>query len=130
MKFGKENDKGKSDKYDKIKHLVEVDDDIHVVFIIEASQMNELYIAKISPLGKNDDGLIFNEMNQDTEDKIWTGREYKAQSPKQSILGYMIWIVIEYDNDNYRIFNIYEHDKIVLVIVTAIPNLSIRLTTF
>lgn len=31
--------------YDKIKHLVAVDDDIFAFFIVESSQVNDLYIA-------------------------------------------------------------------------------------
>jgi len=39
--------------YDKIKHLVEVDDDILAVFIMVSSQMKELYIAENSSIDKN-----------------------------------------------------------------------------
>ena len=39
--------------YDKIRHLVEVDDDILAVFIMVSSQMKELYIAENSRIDKN-----------------------------------------------------------------------------
>ena len=39
--------------YDKIRHLVEVDDDILAVFIMVSSQMKELYIAENSSIDKN-----------------------------------------------------------------------------
>ena len=42
----------KNKNYDKIRHLVEVDDDI-LVFIIISSQMKELYIAENSSIDKN-----------------------------------------------------------------------------
>ncbi|MDF0681770.1 MAG: hypothetical protein P0116_12485 [Candidatus Nitrosocosmicus sp.] len=38
--------------YDKIRHLVEVDDDILAVFIVVSSQMKELYVAKNSNIDK------------------------------------------------------------------------------
>jgi hypothetical protein len=41
-----------NDSYDKVKHLVEVDDDIFTVFIVESSQIKDLYIAKDSKIDK------------------------------------------------------------------------------
>ena len=38
----------KGNNYDKIKHLVEVDDDILAVFIVMSPQIKELYMAKHS----------------------------------------------------------------------------------
>ena len=43
----------KNKNYDKIRHLVEVDDDILAVFIMVSSQMKELYIAENSSIDKN-----------------------------------------------------------------------------
>ncbi len=113
-----DNDKteNNNDKYKKIKHLVEVDDDIHAVFIVSSSQLRELYIAKSSPLDKSNIDSIFNEIRQDTEDERWTDRN-KTYSTKQSLLGKMKWIVFEYEN--YRILEIYEQDKIVVVIINS-----------
>ena len=42
----------KNKNYDKIRHLVEVDDDILAVFIMVSSQMKELYIAKNSSIDR------------------------------------------------------------------------------
>ena len=49
------DDKNRDNKYDKIRHLVEVDDDILAVFSInyEFSDMKELYIAKNANIDKN-----------------------------------------------------------------------------
>ncbi|MEJ7641304.1 MAG: hypothetical protein WKF36_03810 [Candidatus Nitrosocosmicus sp.] len=40
------NSDNKNGNYDKIKHLVEVDNDILAVFIVISSQVRDLYIAK------------------------------------------------------------------------------------
>ncbi len=117
MKDDKDDNMSNGDKYDKIKHLVEVDDDIHVVFIVESSQMKEIYIAKSSPLDKSKIDSIFNETIQYTKDERWIGRENKTRDDKQNILGHMKWVVYEYDN--YRILKIYELDKIVVVIINS-----------
>ena len=44
------NERTENKNYDKIKHLVEVDDDIIAVFTMTSDQIKELYIAKNSKL--------------------------------------------------------------------------------
>ena len=51
MKDSPDNE-NRDNKYDKIKHLVEVDDDILAVFSIESSVLEELYIAKNANIDK------------------------------------------------------------------------------
>ena len=47
------DNKNRDNKYDKIRHLVEVDDDILAVFTVMTSQIKELYIAKNSKIDRN-----------------------------------------------------------------------------
>ena len=53
----------KGNNYDKIKHLVEVDDDILAVFIVMSSQIKELYIAKNSNINRDYVDSIVNELD-------------------------------------------------------------------
>jgi hypothetical protein len=112
----KDNEKGNAKKYDKIRHLVEVDDDIHAVFMVTSSQMDELYIAKDSPVNKSVVGSIFNEIRHDAKDEGMAPGN-TTQDKGQSTLGKMKWVVLEYEN--YRILKIYEQDKIVVVVINS-----------
>lgn len=60
--------KDDNDNYDKIKHLVEVDDDILDVFIIVSLQIRDLYIGKRAHVDREYvnsifDALGFNDSN-------------------------------------------------------------------
>ena len=89
----------KGNNYDKIKHLVEVDDDILAVFIVMSSQIKELYIAKNSNINRGYVDSIVNELdlNISTENEKLTIENAKLESKSKSILGNIKWIVLEYD---------------------------------
>ena len=53
--------------YDKIKHLVEVDDDILAVFIMMSSELKEFYIANNSNIDRGHIDSIVNELNFNKE---------------------------------------------------------------
>ena len=109
----------KGNNYDKIKHLVEVDDDILAVFIVMSSQIKELYIAKNSNINRAYVDSIVNELdlNISTENEKLTTQKAKLESKSKSILGKIKWIVLEYDN--LRILKIYENDKIIFVLINS-----------
>ena len=109
----------KGNNYDKIKHLVEVDDDILAVFIVMSSQIKELYIAKNSNINRAYVDSIVNELdfNISTENEKLTTENAKLESNSKSILGNIKWIVLEYDN--LRILKIYEYDKIIFVLINS-----------
>jgi len=109
----------KGNNYDKIKHLVEVDDDILAVFIVMSSQIKELYIAKNSNINRAYVDSIVNELdlNISTENEKLTKEKAKLESKSKSILGKIKWIVLEYDN--LRILKIYESDKIIFVLINS-----------
>ena len=109
----------KGNNYDKIKHLVEVDDDILAVFIVMSSQIKELYIAKNSNINRAYVDSIVNELdlNISTENEKLTTQKAKLESKSKGILGKIKWIVLEYDN--LRILKIYESDKIIFVLINS-----------
>lgn len=109
----------KGNNYDKIKHLVEVDDDILAVFIVISSQIKELYIAKNSNLDRDYVDSIINELDFNTsiENEKLTTENAKLEGKSKSILGKIKWIVLEYDN--LRILKIYENDKVIFVLINS-----------
>ncbi len=109
--------------YDKIRHLVEVDDDILAVFIVVSSQMKELYVAKNSNIDKNfvDSiivpalGLNMNHIRNDK--KYQTEKVMHTTMVNNSTLGRLKWVVLEYEN--LRILKIYEFEKTIFVLINS-----------
>ena len=107
--------------YDKIRHLVEVDDDILAVFILVSSQMKELYVAKNSNIDKNyvDSiivpalGLNMNHIRNDK--KYQTDKVMHTTMVNNSTLGRLKWVVLEYEN--LRILKFYEFEKTIFVLI-------------
>ena len=108
--------------YDKVKHLVEVDDDILAVFIVESSQIRDLHIAKTASIDGNYINSIFDAMGFGEDDKIV--REQKGTDYDNKLLGKLRWVVSEYDN--MRVLKIIEKDRIVMVLVNS--NTQLRYT--
>jgi hypothetical protein len=63
LDWGSKNNKN----YDKVKHLVEVDDDILAFFIIISNRIEELYIAKNSKLDKDAIYLLVSDLRLDKD---------------------------------------------------------------
>ncbi len=106
--------KDNDNNYEKIKHLVEVDDDILSVFIVESSQIRDLYIAKNAKIDRTYITSI-KSIGFDENDK--TKREEKGTLYDNKLLGKIKWVVSEYDN--LRVLKIMEKDKIVVVLVNS-----------
>lgn len=111
MKWNLRNNKN----YDKIKHIVEVDDDILAVFIIVSSQIKELYIAKNSSIDEKYVDSISKELNLKINNENSPAENVQSQS--RGLLSNIKWIVLEYDN--LRILKIYELDKIIVVLISS-----------
>jgi len=107
----------KNNTYDKIKHLVEVDDDILAVFTIISSQIRELYIAKNSTIDSKYVDLIVKDLGFNKSTDIDISTEKIAQDTKKNLLGNLKWVVLEYDE--MRILKIYESDKIIFVLIKS-----------
>ena len=109
--------------YDKIRHLVEVDDDILAVFIVVSSQMKELYVAKNSNIDKNyvDSiivpalGLNMNHIRDDN--KYQTEKILHTAVENNNTLGRLKWVVLEYEH--LRILKIHELEKTIFVLINS-----------
>jgi len=121
MKDSPDN-KNSDKKYDKIKHLVEVDDDILAVFSIESSVMKELYIAENANIDKNYINSLVHilELNSisDSEKPQTHGIKQEAEEKEYNrILGKIKWGVMEYDK--IRILKLFEGDKTIFVLINS-----------
>ena len=111
-------------KYDKIKHLVEVDDDILAVFSIESSVMKELHIAENANIDKNYIETLIRILGlnriRDSERPQPIGSKKESEESEEeynNILGKIKWVVTEYDK--IRILKIFENDKIIFVLINS-----------
>ena len=119
----KSDEKNPDTTYDKIKHLVEVDDDILAVFSIASTKLNELYIAKNSDIDKNyiDSLIHIFELNQTANNETLLKDVTKEQEEK-IILGELRWVVAEYEN--IRILKIHESTKTIFVLIKSNTSLQ------
>jgi len=113
--MGIESLKDGDNSYDKIKHLVEVDDDILAVFTVESSQIRGLYIARNAKIDRAYINSIFESIGFDENDKVIGGDKGTPYDSK--LLGKIKWVVSEYEN--VRVLKIIEKDKVVVVLVNS-----------
>jgi hypothetical protein len=89
--------------YDKIKHLVEVDERILAVFVVDStSQIRDVFIAH--------DAKIDISMVETVKSEL----DIKLKMEKQVPLGKHLWDVSEYDK--IRIIRIYDTNQITVVL--------------
>lgn len=100
------------DKYNKIKHLVEVDYYILAVFILVLDQIKELHIASDSRLDKNDIELMKVDLNLIGDDK-----NDRSKKSEQINTGRLKWAVQEYEN--LRILKIFEPEQTIFVLIRS-----------
>lgn len=117
MKNSSEN-RNRDNNYDKIKHLVEVDDHILAVFSMMSTKMNELYIDKNSNIDKTyiDSLVSLLKLNQTTVNENLQ-KDIRKEELENKLLGELKWIVIEYQN--LRILKIYESNKTIFVLIKS-----------
>jgi hypothetical protein len=104
--------------YDKVKHLVEVEDDILAVFTITLggeNRMENLSIAKNANITKNFVNNIFAKLQGNF-------RNMKEPLDWDNILGRLKWTINE--NDRTRTLIIYEKDCAVIVLIKSNTSLS------
>jgi hypothetical protein len=104
-------------RYDKVKHLVEVNDDILAVFVINSSnQMEGLHIAKYAGIDKSTIEQIFSSVlisEIESKDKYLE----KNLHDLKNILDLLLWEVSEYRK--LRILKIYEKEKVIVVLIKS-----------
>ncbi len=117
---GNPDNKNRDNKYDKIRHLVEVDNDILAVFSMLSNKMNELYIDKNSNIDKTyiDSLVPLLELNQTTVNENENlQNDIGKEELENKLLGELKWIVMEYEN--LRILKIHESNKTVFVLIKS-----------
>lgn len=104
------------DNYNKIKHLVEVDDDALAVFTVNSEnqkQMENLSIAANADITKEFIDFAFAGLKS-------TLRTDKEVTDNR--LGALKWTINEYER--IRILNIYEKNRFVIVLIKSNKSLS------
>ena len=107
--------------YDKIKHLVEIEDDIFAVFTIDSrGDANGLTVAKNIVSEKSLIENIFNNFNKilKQDDKIIDN----LTNSSSDIVGKLKWKVTEYEK--IRILQIVDKNKIVVVLIKSSTTLD------
>jgi hypothetical protein len=104
-------------RYDKVKHLVEVNDNILAVFVINFSnQMERMHIAKDAGIDKSTIEQIFTSILMP---EIVSKKKYLEKNPYglKNILDPLLWEVSEYRK--LRILKIYEKEKAIVVLIKS-----------
>jgi|SRR5215213_10794339 len=107
--------------YDKIKHLVEIEDDIFAVFTINShGETNSLTVTKKVDVEKSIIENIFNNFNNllKQDDKIIN----VLPNSSSEILGKLKWKVTEYEK--IRVLQIADENKIVVVLIKSNTSLD------
>ena len=109
---------GSDTSYDKIKHLVEIEDDIFAVFTINSrGYSNDLVVAKNVDSEKSIIENIFNNFNNILDNKIDI-----LPNSNSEILGKVKWKVTEYGK--IRVLQIIEKGKIVVILIKSNTSLD------
>ena len=104
--------------YDKVKHLVEVEDDILAVFTVALggeNHMENLSIAKNAKITENFVNKIFAKLQGNF-------RNMKDGLERDNILGRLKWTINE--TERIRTLIIYEKDRAVFVLIKSTTSLS------
>jgi hypothetical protein len=104
-------DSGKS--YDKIKHLVEIEDDIFAVFTINSNgEVNDLNIAKNIHIEQR----LIENISTNFKD-ILKEENVKSITNSLDIIGKLKWKILEYEK--IRLLCIFEINKSVVVLIQS-----------
>jgi len=111
-------------QYEKIKHLVEVDDDILAVLIVTPSHEKDLFIANNSKLDPAEVVLIYERMVIGADPvKISTEMETDHDSTRVlKLTGNLKWIVIECQL--MRVLVIFEQNFKIMVLIKSNTHLE------
>ena len=104
--------------YDKIKHLVEIEDDIFAVFTINSKgEVNDLNIAKNIDIEKR----LIENISTNFKD-IFKEEEKKSITNSSDIIGKLKWKIFEYEK--IRLLYISEINKTVIVLIKSNTSLD------
>ena len=109
--------------YDKIKHLVEVEDDIFAVFTINSTgEVYGLTVAKNIDFEKSLVENIYTNFNKILEQDNKITDIFGSINSSSDILGRLKWKVTEYEK--IRILQIADKNKIVVVLIKSSTTLD------
>jgi hypothetical protein len=98
--------------YEKVKHLVEVHQNVLAVFIIDSNgNIPELFIAK-----------DVKNINYSAVEAIRDSLKLRFENDKPSAFGNHLWDISQYDK--IRIFRIYESDHLIVVVAKSDADLG------
>ena len=104
--------------YDKIKHLVEIEDDVFAVFTINSKgEVNDLNIAKNIDIEKR----LIENISTNFKDILKEENE-KSITNSNDILGKLKWKIFEYEK--IRLLYISEVDKTVVILIKSNTSLD------
>ena len=93
--------------YERVKHLVEVHENILAVFILDSNgKIPELFIAK-----------NVKNMNYTAVEAIRDSLNLRFENDKPGTFGKHLWDISQYDK--IRIFRIYESDHLIVVVAKS-----------
>jgi hypothetical protein len=99
--------------YDKIKHLVEIEDDIFAVFTINSKgEANDLNIAKNIDIEKT----LIENISTNFKD-ILNEENEKSITNSNNLVGKLKWKILEYEK--IRLLCIFEINKTVVVLIQS-----------
>jgi hypothetical protein len=102
--------------YEKIKHIVEVDEKILAVFIIDSNgKMSDLFIAPDAKIDRSFIDTIKSRLNIKME--IVEEIAEEEVQPSINLLGRHLWDISEYDK--MRVIKIYESNRMIVVLAKS-----------
>jgi hypothetical protein len=104
--------------YEKIKHIVEVDEKILAVFIIDPNgKISDLFIAPDARIDRSFIENIKSKLNLKFETVEKTTEEEEEIQPSTNLLGRHLWDISEYDK--MRVIRIYESNRLIVVLAKS-----------
>jgi hypothetical protein len=102
--------------YEKIKHIVEVDEKILAVFIIDSNgKISDLFIAPDARIDRSFIETVKSKLNLKMEIVEETAED--ELQPSINLLGSHLWDISEYDN--LRVIRIYESNRLIVVLAKS-----------
>jgi hypothetical protein len=104
--------------YEKIKHIVEVDEKILAVFIIDPNgKISDLFIAPDARIDRSFIENIKSKLNLKFETVEKTTEKEEKIQPSTNLLGRHLWDISEYDK--MRVIRIYESNRLIVVLAKS-----------
>jgi hypothetical protein len=111
--------------YEKVKHIVEVDENILAVFTINSDrEILDMFIAADAKIDKSFIEKMRSKLDFKFEaiDEATTNIEDTKEKSRTQIIGKHLWDISEYDN--IRVIKIYENNLLIVVLTKSHTSLG------